>query len=1148
MRRIGLPLFTVLLAAMCPAFGQSMQTLHVQSSDIAGMSILQVQHLQLASESRGDVIRWQPAQGGEIIRDLPDPTLPRVFPLAQSPRTAGVVNPLPAPKVIGNSGLLLASGPTVEFDTPNRGNVTFATPVVGDKTVVAFGTPTALPPVEQPAVAPAFPRPMPVANDLPAFQARNNAQNAQNPSQVFQAQNGAHGVPTNVMPTQTPAVAARPIAQNAVSQSHRLRLHPQVFERNLVERLGSRFVPVRNVGESPNIVQYRLPARDGTDIELVINKVQGMVFVTGSPTMVDASLRIVRSLDVEEVIGGPVARFVPVQQQAIDATRQVANIVNLETLRVAQAVPPVATGPLPPGLGEAELTAAGVVGPVNIETIPEFGTVIVQGSPEDVRIIQGILQQLEMLSLENEPIIELVQMRHKDSLRVYNWASQLYQNVFQIRRGPVIMLPLVKPNVILIVGRQESVEAAKEIIGILDIPAIPNTSFRVFSLKHAAAQDLLTTINNSFTGRAGAGQYLAPQVFALGDLRTNALIVHANSSDMLEVEAMIRELDIPGSGHFVVVKRFPLRNTMATNLVTVLNTALSSGLSGLYPRIAANRLDAQGNPILASVVYNVSITADTLGNSIIATAPEETMTLIEALIEELDRMPTAESRIRVFTLANGNAFDLTTVLTNVFGTAAAAAGAGQVTAVRPGFEDGESTLVGVRFQSDIRTNSIIAIGSEADLVIAEALLLRLDAANLNNRTVFTMRLINQPADEIAPILNTYFTNERAFNTQNAAQFLPNSPVEQYRRETVVIAEPITNSLVISTTPQQYEEVRQIILSFDERPLMVAIDVLIAEVTVERTRDRGVEFALQDSILFSNATNTRGRLNLSTGTVPFFDTGSTSAVGSQGITSLIPQTATGGFAFAASSEAVSIFIRALETQSRTQILSRPRLVTLHNRQAQIEVGSVVPYAGGTTMTNVGTQTTISERSVGTILDITPRIMPDGMIAIALFVERSSISGWRAIGEFDMPILNNTTASTTVNAMEGQTVIFAGLITEEKTTTNRSVPGLNKIPVVKHFFEYDSRENKRSELVIMLTPRLIRTDEDMMLLNQQERDRMTWCVSDVVRLTGNYGMKRRSDEWYPTEVRHIHGAPVILHESQLPAENRIPVPMFPMIETQ
>jgi type II secretory pathway component GspD/PulD (secretin) len=199
----------------------------------------------------------------------------------------------------------------------------------------------------------------------------------------------------------------------------------------------------------------------------------------------------------------------------------------------------------------------------------------------------------------------------------------------------------------------------------------------------------------------------------------------------------------------------------------------------------------------------------------------------------------------------------------------------------------------------------------------------------------------------------------------------------------------------------------------------------------------------------------------------------------------------------------------------------------------------------------TQMSTAEKEVGTFMDVTPRIMPDGMIAMAIYIERSNVSEWRTI-DFttgtQAPLLNNTYASTQINAMDGQTVIFAGLIIETKRSSNRSVPGLNKIPLIKYLFEYDSKECERKELLVVLTPRIIRTREDMDCLNQQEYERMQWCVSDVVRITRDHSIRRRSDEWYPSEVRHIHAAPVILHESQLPAESKMPVPMFPVIETK
>lgn len=947
------------------------------------------------------------------------------------------------------------------------------------------------------------------------------------------------GVPVNSGgPAPLPAQAARPVAQNAVTKTHWLRLSPPVFEKNLVEKLRSRFVPVQNAAGAAGISQYNLPAKDGTGVELVINQQQGIVSITGSPKMVESCLQIVQFLDTEEVTGGPVTKFVPVQQSNINSARRVADIVNQQTMQAAQAVP--ANPAMPPFLPpedalalDGDAVSGRVVGPVNIDIIDAFGTMVIKGPPQDVAAIRAMIQQLEALSVENEPVIELIPMRHADSLRISQLVQQLYQTIYANRRGVITMLPLVKPNTILVIGKQESIDAAKELIAKLDTPVNPHANFRIFYLKHAGATELAAQINSSYTGRAtnNQNQMLAPQINVIADVRTNTLIVQASPRDLDEVAAMIRRLDVPGSQITTTTKQFPLKYTTAANLATVVQQALLGSYSGALGS-RGTQLEiggAEGNPARASVLYNVSIVPDTPNNRLVVTAPVETMPLIAALIEQLDQPPAAETKLKVFNLTNGDASSLTAMLTSLF----AAGAANQLTAVRPGLEPGDSPLVGIRFIAEIRSNSIVALGSAGELALAEALLLRLDSENQNNRRIFIKKMTNVPAEEIATLLSNYASGEQALEIQNLTTFTPHSPLEQYQKEVIVYAEPISNSLIVSTTPRFYEQIRKIVDELDERPLMVAIDVLIAEVTLNNSRDQGVEIGLQDSILFSQPLPT----------LPGFLQMPGKAIGTQGITTLgVGQG--NGFSFSASSESVNMYIRALETRNKTQVLSRPRLITIHNRRAQLNVGQVIPYAGDVTYSTQGNPIIgQNQQDVGTQLDITPRIMPDGMVSMAVLVVRNSVAAWHDIVPgVRSPELNNASTSTTINAMDGQTVIFSGLISEEKTSNNTSVPVLNKIPVVKHFFENDSKITRRSELLITLTPRIIRTQADLGRLNKQEEERMHWCVSDVVKLTGDGSIRRRSDEWYPNEVPYSPGTSGRLNDSQLPAENKIPSPVL------
>ncbi|MDR3182423.1 MAG: hypothetical protein LBT89_05780 [Planctomycetaceae bacterium] len=1007
----------------------------------------------------------------------------------------------------------------------------------------------------------------------PQFTAPKPPQAADVPAQPQQP------LPPKILPN-VPAAAPVITAPNIVL-THRLQtLTPAAFEQKMLDKLGSRFVAVRNKDNTGSLSIYQLPVQNDNSIELAIDRQNKTVTVTGSPSRSDAVVQIVRLLDTTDE-----SEFMPLQKPNLVAVRHIAQVVNQETQRGTGT----AAGAAP------ELSSGSVLGPVQIDVIDGLDTMVIKGSPKDVQVIQNLLRQLETMSLEHEPVIELVPLKNADSFRVGRLVQQLYAQVYLARRGNVTILPLIKPNTILMIGKDESIKAAKELLLKLDTAVPADANFQIFRLNHAAAATLATQITQSFTGRPGYGNGLETQISIVADYRTNALIVQGSPRDLVEVAAMIQQLDADGSNITNLYKTFPLKNAVATELATTLQNAFSdtgttsgaasfgnaaaSGTTNRGAMVTLGKVDKDGNVIRSSMLYDVKITADTRSNTVIVKAPQETMPLIAALITQLDQLPSAESQLKVFTLVNGDAYTLTTMLQNLFSSGTTSGGgfggttstqSNQMAVVRPGIDENDSTLVGVRFYAEVRTNSIVACGTAGELVAVEALLLRLDAENTNNRQVMMLKLVNTPAEEIAPILQQYVENERQLEIQNSTTLLPQSPLEQYRKQINVVAEPIGNYLIVSTTPRYYNQVRKIVRELDERPMMAAIQVLIAEVRLTNSRDIGVELGLQDSLFFDRSLpgTTEGSL------IPGFLFGDASqglpqgnvrsgTVGTQGITGLgvnrSPASGIGGFTFSASSESVSVLVRALETQSRLRVLSTPNLVTMHNKRASVLVGQKVPFVSGVNTTNGTAQSQTEWNEVGTILDITPRIMPDGMIAMAVYVEKSSM-GSEADG---VPLytsgtganptvirqakINKANAQTTVSAMDGQTVVFAGLITEQKETVTNSVPFLNKIPVVKHFFEYNSTHCERSELLIVMTPTIIRSREDMELLKQQETSRMQWCINDVVKLTGNTSMRLRSDEWQQNDIPLHKAEPVILDEHQLPSEHKVPVPtLAPVIQ--
>jgi hypothetical protein len=120
----------------------------------------------------------------------------------------------------------------------------------------------------------------------------------------------------------------------------------------------------------------------------------------------------------------------------------------------------------------------------------------------------------------------------------------------------------------------------------------------------------------------------------------------------------------------------------------------------------------------------------------------------------------------------------------------------------------------------------------------------------------------------------------------------------------------------------------------------------------------------------------------------------------------------------------------------------------------------------------------------------------------------------------PRINTTVAETTVNALNGQTLVLGGLITKVKNETHRRVPLLADIPVLGHLFRYDNVQNRRTELLIIMTPRILRTKEDADILKQVESQRMSWCLADVIKIHGESGLRGRNAEWTDAETTVVY----------------------------
>jgi type II secretion system protein D len=666
---------------------------------------------------------------------------------------------------------------------------------------------------------------------------------------------------------------------------------------------------------------------------------------------------------------------------------------------------------------------------------------------------------------------------------------------------------------------------------------------RVFRLRHVSATLAQQSVQNFFSGRTGLG----PQVNAIADTRSNSLIVHAAPRDMEAVAKLIADIDVADTASRERLRIFELQHSLAADLAQTLNTAIATVRGSGTTKSSTLELlaiDAGAERIIKSgILDGVQITPNTQTNSLLVTAPVDNMELIAALIEQLDK-PTSTAQIKVFRIINGDANSLVLMLRSLLPSRT-----GTSTGPQLAGAEGESSLAPLRFSVERRTNSIIATGSAGDLRIVEALLMRLDQNDMQRRKNTVYRLRNAPAIDVARAINDFLTSQQRIQRLAPGEI---SPFEVLESEVIVVPEQVSNTLIVSATPRFYEEIMDLIERLDDQPPQVMIQVVIAEVALGDFDEFGVEVGLQDSVLFDrsllgdlattvNSTSASTPSGIITDTneivqaasnIPGFlfnDTGplgnsgsdqslaSRGRVGSQGISNFAVgrinnELGFGGLVLSASSESVSILVRALQESRRLQVLSRPQIMTLDNQGAFVQVGQQVPYVTQSQLTTFGQINTVELIDTGLILGVTPRISPEGVVFMEIDAEQSKVGpelegvAIAITAEGDVvrsPRIDIARAQTTVSAASGETIVLGGLITTRDRDIHRRVPLLAEIPLLGDLFRFDSVESARAELLIILTPHVVLGPADTERIKQTEMARMSWCAADIHAMLDELG---------------------------------------------
>lgn len=720
--------------------------------------------------------------------------------------------------------------------------------------------------------------------------------------------------------------------------------------------------------------------------------------------------------------------------------------------------------------------------PVGVIADDRMNTLLVTGGKEAFDLADRLIQQLDGESVFARMNFKVFPLKKATATKLHGTLQQIVANrPPRVRGEPLDPINIVADswvNALLVGASVDDMSTVESLVERLDAePAETGLAIHVFPLAKADARRVATVVQGLFRD-SSTGPGAALPVTVNADERINGLVVSCGEVDARRIAELVKKLDTEQVARVSEIKVFPLKNAKAEALSTMLNTALNTKptpLSEQSPNAQSvlqfiTRTTEGRELVTAALKEAVLITPDARMNSLIVSGPVDYMGLIEQIIDRLDAGTPQQAKIKVFALQNADAHQMGTLLMQLFRMTQSSAQTGtqrsiQYTLVRMKAQpDGSgetdealaSATLGTADQNaltvtvDPRTNSLLVGGTEHYVNMVSQIIDSLDSTPANERKTEVVRLKNTQADDVAKALRGFLDQERTKITQVLGTEAVGTSQRLLEREVAVIAEPLSNTLLVSADPRYFVQLRGLIDELDRAQQQVLIQVLLAEVTLDALSDLGVEWSHNGK---------KGDVAYGIGT----DFGVKDAL-----------TSAGGFSTAVSGTDFSFLLRALKDEGRLEVLSRPQIVTVDNKPGSINIGQRVPLITDSRVTERGdTINSFKYEDVGVNLSVTPKISPDGFVKMEIGTTNSALSSSSV--EINksaiVPVINQRRANTTVTIQSGQTILIGGLIATTDDKRVKKIPLLGDIPGLGRLFRTTKINRDRKELLILLSPQVL-----------------------------------------------------------------------------
>ena len=516
-------------------------------------------------------------------------------------------------------------------------------------------------------------------------------------------------------------------------------------------------------------------------------------------------------------------------------------------------------------------------------------------------------------------------------------------------------------------------------------------------------------------------------------------------------------------------------------------------------------------PVLRPLISpNNTINANPGNNSLVITDYGDNLRRLSLIIAALDVASATD--VEVIPLKHALASDLAPLVLRLVGANAVAAPAGA------GGASFTTTVV-----AEPRSNALIARAANgAQMALLRSLVAKLDQPEADSQNgvagnIHVVYLKNADATKLATTLRAAMSGSPA--AAPAPLATAGAPAQAVTTGGQIQADAATNSLIITAPEPQYRQLRAVIDKLDARRAQVFVESLIAEVSVEKAAEFGIQW---QGPLGKAGDGVIGLLGTNFGS------------GGKNIINLATGAATGavaparGLNFGAVQQTNGVYVlgflaRFLEDSGSGNVLSTPNLLTLDNEEAKIVIGQNVPFVTGQ-FTNTGNNNssgsvnpfqTIERKDVGLTLKVRPQISENGTVKMAIYQEVSNVLA-SSVNAPNGPTTNKRTIESNVLVEDGAIVVLGGLLQDEYAGNQEKVPGLGDVPLFGNLFKNEARTRKKTNLMVFLRPVVVRDVRSTDKLSMDRYDLMRSGMQDAQPL--------------PSSLVPINEAPVLPAQQQ------------------